>query len=289
MKQERIVAKTKLMTENEHNIICQQSQEAVIDRSSPDNRTLQHMQTCATCRQATSTLELIRREGTAFVGETHTELKFRLIKNLAPLVTARKEAAKTAPAGGFSWLWKFSLAFVVIAVALVATLVQSPAVVPPPGTSPQIASLPSQYSFTFSLNGGEPREVSLDNPVALFANDSGEITLPDRSRLLVNGPARLTLAQRGFHLLQGHVRAEVAKGTEEFSATTPHGIITVLGTVFVCETHSRFTTVEVLSGKVRVSSDHAPAVILGPGEKSRMGQQTVGSTETGTIPSLDSE
>jgi hypothetical protein len=273
----------------ENNKICQDCLETVVDRSSPDSRALQHLQGCEACRQTASTLELIRREGTAFGDETHPELRLRLIKSLAPLVAARKENARTAPANGLSWLWKFSLAFAIILVALATTLYQPTTVIAPPTDSPQIASLPAQQSFKLSLNGGEPREVSLDNPVALFANDSGEITLPDQSRLLVSGPARLTLAPRGFHLLQGQVRAEVARGTEEFSATTPHGIITVLGTVFVCETHSRFTTVEVLSGKVRVSSDHAPAVILGPGEKSRMGQQAVGSTETGTIPSLDSE
>ena len=210
---------------------------------------------------------------------------------LAGLVAARKEyAQKDADAlSNLSWLWKLSLAFVIVTAVLVTTLYQPAAKISPPGITPQITSLPAQHSFTLTVNGGERREVSLDSPVALFAGDSGEITLPDRSRLLVSGPARLTLAPRGFHLLQGQVKAEVARGTEEFSATTPHVIITVLGTVFVCETQSRFTTVEVLSGKVRVSSDNAPAVILGPGEKSRMGQQTVGSTETGTIPSLDSE
>ncbi|GEM_PF-966472 len=281
--------KTNLMTETEHNRICQESLEAIIDRSSPDNRIQQHLQNCASCRQTINTLELIRREGTAFAGETHPELRLRLIKTLAPIVSSRGRSAEAGKSNSFAWLWKLSLAFVVIAVALFTALYQPPGITLPPAGAPHVASLPAQHSFTLSLNGGEPHEVSLDNPVALFANDSGEITLPDRSRLLVSGPARLTLAPRGFHLLQGHVRAEVAKGTEEFSATTPHGIITVLGTVFICETQSRFTTVEVLSGKVRVSSDNAPAVILGPGEKSRMGQQTVGSTETGTIPSLESE
>ncbi len=276
------------MTEKEHNKICQDCLETLIDRSSPDNRALQHLQGCEACRQTASTLELIRREGTALVGENHPELRLKLVKTLAPLVAARRESS-TASTSGFSWLWKLSLAFVILAVALATTLHQPATVISPPVSAPHIASLPAHHSFQLSLNGGESREVSLDNPVALFAGDSGEITLPDRSRLLVSGPARLTLAPRGFHLLQGHVRAEVARGTEEFSATTPHGIITVLGTVFVCETHSRFTTVEVLSGKVRVSSDQAPEVILGPGEKSRMGQQTAGSTETGTIPSLDSE
>lgn len=276
------------MADKEHNKICQDCLETLIDRSSADNRVLQHLQTCESCRQAANTLSLIKSEVTAFVGENHPDLRLKIIKRLAPLVAARKEAAKTEATFNFAWLWKFSLAFVILA-ALLTPLQQPAKVTTPPAGSPQIAGLPTQLSFKLSLNGGESREVSLDNPVALFAGDSGEITLPDRSRLVVSGPARLTLAPRGFHLLQGQVRAEVARGTEEFSATTPHGIITVLGTVFVCETHARFTTVEVLSGKVRVSSDNAPAVILGPGEKSRMGQQTVGSTETGTIPSLDSE
>ena len=279
------------MKVKEHNKICQDCLETLIDRSSPDNRVLQHLSSCNACQQTASTLELIKREGTAFADENHPELKLRIVKTLAPLVAARKEyAQKDADAlSNLSWLWKLSLAFVIVTAVLVTTLYQPAAKISPPGITPQITSLPAQHSFTLTVNGGERREVSLDSPVALFAGDSGEITLPDRSRLLVSGPARLTLAPRGFHLLQGQVKAEVARGTEEFSATTPHGIITVLGTVFVCETQSRFTTVEVLSGKVRVSSDNAPAVILGPGEKSRMGQQPVSSTETGTIPSLDSE
>jgi len=280
---------TNIMADKEHNKICQDCLETLIDRSSADNQALQHLQNCDACRQAANALSKIKNEGTAFVGESHPDLRLKIIKRLAPLVATRKEATRAESTHSFAWLWKFSLAFIVILAALLTSLQQPAKVISPPADSTQIASLPAQHSFKLSLNGGESREVSLDNPVALFAGDSGIITLPDRSRLLVSGPARLTLAPRGFHLLQGQVRAEVARGTEEFSATTPHGIITVLGTVFVCETHARFTTVEVLSGKVRVSSDHAPAVILGPGEKSRMGQQTVGSTETGTIPSLDSE
>lgn len=277
------------MTNTEHNKICQDFLESVLDRQSLDSRGLQHTQNCSGCRQALVMLEQIKRESTTYGDESHPELKLKLIRKLAPLVAARSEEAKPSSASMLAQFWKFALAFAVIIVALATILHQPPAVLIAPTGTPQIASLPQQHSFTLALNGGKPEQVSLDNPVALFANDSGEITLPDQSRLLVKGPARLTLAPRGFHLLQGHVRAAVARGSEEFAATTPHGIITVLGTVFVCETHSRFTTVEVLSGKVRVSSDNAPEIILGPGEKSRMGQQTAGSTETGTIPSLDRE
>lgn len=277
------------MTEKEHNKICQDCLKTVIDRSPPDNLVLQHLQTCAQCRRAANMLELIRLEGSAFADESHPELKLKLIKRLAPLVKNRSTATKSSPLDKFAWLWKLSLAFFIIITAIAAFAPRQIPVGKAPGTNAQIATLPSQDLFYLKLNGGETREVSIDNPVALFANDSGEIILPDKSRLLVTGPARLTIAPRGFHLLQGCVRAEIARGNGEFTATTPHGIITVLGTVFVCESHSRFTTVEVLKGKVRVSSDNATAIILGAGEKSRMGQQTTGAPETGTIPSLDSE
>lgn len=277
------------MKDVKHSKICQDLLESVVDRQSPDGRLLQHASNCPECQQSLTTLELLRQEGTAYGDESHPELKLKLIRKLAPIVTSRASEAKPSTVGILAPLWKLALAFAVIIIALATMLHQPPSAVTPPPVTPQMASLPQQHSFTISVNGGEIRLVSLDNPVALFGNDSGEITLPDQSRLLVQGPARLTLAPRGFHLLQGHVKAEVARGSEEFAATTPHGIITVLGTVFVCETHSRFTTVEVLSGKVRVSSDNAPEIILGPGEKSRMGLQTAGSTETGTIPSLDRE
>ena len=277
------------MENGERDKLCQDCLESVLDRQSPDSRTLQHLQSCAECRQIVSTLALLKREDTAYGDESHPELKLKLIKKLAPLVAARGEVPKPSLIASFAWLWKLSIAVIVLVIAW-STLTTRPAdTTKPPAGIPHVASLPAQHSFALVVNGGESHQVSMDNPVALFANDSGEITLPDQSRLLVKGPARLTLAPRGFHLLQGHVRAEVARGTDEFVATTPHGIITVLGTVFVCESHSRYTTVEVLSGKVRVSSDHAPATVLGPGEKSRMGQQTANTSETETIPSLDSE
>lgn len=277
------------MTNKEHNKICQDCLKAAIDRSSPDNPSLQHLQTCAQCRQTANMLELIRLEGSAFGDESHPELKLKLIKKLVPLVKNHYTATKTSLFARFAWLWQLSLAFIII-IAIATAFAPSPTSTGRvSGSDVQIATLPSQNSFSLKLNGGEAREVSIDNPVALFASDSGEIILPDKSRLMVTGPARLTIAPRGFHLLQGYVRAEVVQGKDEFVATTPHGVVTVLGTVFVCESHSRFTTIEVLKGKVRVSSDNAPAVILGAGEKSRMGQQTAGSLETGTIPSLDSE
>ncbi|MBU1108252.1 MAG: FecR family protein [Candidatus Riflebacteria bacterium] len=277
------------MSNSENEKLCQDCLESVLNRQSPDSRTLQHMQSCDGCRQTIATIELLKREDSAYGDESHPELKLKLIKKLAPIVTARSEVPKASLATSFAWLWKLSIAVIVLVAAWSTLTTQSTTVIKPPAGTPQIASLPQQYTFTLSLNGGESQQVSMDNPVALFANDSGEITLPDRSRLLVKGPARLTLAPRGFHLLQGHVRAEVTRGMGEFVATTPHGIVTVLGTVFVCESYSRYTTVEVLSGKVRVSSDHAPATVLGPGEKSRMGQQKASSSETETIPSLDSE
>ena len=270
--------------------ICQDLLEAAIDRQSPDSRLLQHAGNCPACQQSLATFELLRREGNAFGEESHPELKLKLIKKLAPLVAERATVTKPVTTGSIlAPLWKLALAFTIVIIALATILQQPPSALPPNPATPQMAAMPQQHSFTIAVNGGETRQVSLDNPVALFGNESGEVTLPDHSRLFVQGPARLTLAPRGFHLIQGHVRAEVSRGSEEFAATTPHGIITVLGTVFVCETHARFTTVEVLSGKVRVSSDNAPEIILGPGEKSRMGQQTAGTTETGTIPSLERE
>lgn len=273
------------MTEQQDNKLCQDCLETIIDRLSPDSRTSRHLQTCSKCQQALTNLEHIRREKTALADESHTELKLKLLKKLTPII-ARNKTIREPAFTSFSWLWKFVSAFAVILIGMALLLLK-------PGNAPQSTPgntpLTSQQFCTISVNGGEKRQVSLDNPIALFANESGEVTLPDHSRLLLTGPVRLTVASRGFHLVHGYVKAEVARGSEEFSATTPHGIITVLGTVFVCDTNSRFTTVEVLSGKVRVSSDDAPAVVLGPGDKTRMGHQTVGSPETGTIPSLDSE
>ena len=90
--------------------------------------------------------------------------------------------------------------------------------------------------------------------------------MPDGSELLARGPAALHARNRSFHLSVGIVQARVKPGNESFIATTPHGSVEVVGTVFTLKTASEGTSVEVTEGKVLVRFHGTPPSLLTAGQ-----------------------
>lgn len=248
-----------------------------------------HLSSCSSCRQMLETLEHLRREGSAFAGESHPELKLKIMRNLEPALEKRRACqSSTGPTQTRGWFWLLSSCLAVVLVAFVSlyTLNRQPILTPPEPIQHFTASVPT--SFIMSMNGKTPIEISLDSPVSLFAGEAASIIVPDGSQLHVEGPARLNVLPRGFHLLQGHLRAEVAAAGTDFTGTTPHATITVLGTVFSVTADQRHTRVEVSSGRVRVEADGRAPLILNTGDVTEISPHSP-TTETEIIPEIDNE
>lgn len=270
---------------------CQKYMDSLINgqgRQTADSELREHLAVCPACAQLCANLELLHKEESAFSNESHPELKLKIMRRLEPALAKRREVGGGISTLLPSWLWQMSFAMVVVLVAWYSLFNGQQTLVSPPQID-QIMTAAAPGSFIISVNGGAQTQSSMDNPVSLFVNETAAITAPDGSNLKVTGPARLNVMPRGFHLLQGRLEADVARGKGEFVGTTPHGQITVLGTVFICETDNRKTTVEVVSGKVLVKPDGQAVQFLSAGEKTEMYQSGSVSTETETIPAIDSE
>lgn len=251
-----------------------------------DSQGQQHIESCPDCQAMLATIDKIKTTAApANHSKDFPELKFKLMQRLAPIVKQKFREEKTE---SFiqSWFFKLSLAgaALILAIALTIPSLQAP--------SQKVLSKPPlpivlTQNFKISVNNGPVKEVSLDNPIALFAGEKAEITVPDGSVLKAEGPARLNVTPRGFHLASGFLSASVAKESKEFVATTPHGKITVLGTIFSCNSTAQKTVVKVIEGKVKVKPDHGAEKILSVGETTEMLADTADVSET--IPSIDSE
>ncbi len=281
------------MNSQNQNSMCQKCLEAITGPESQhlDPEMLHHLETCSSCARQLKVFEQLQHEGSAFSGDSFPELKLNIMRRLEPALEQRRMArAAASSTADFSWLWKFVP--VLTSVLIVAVLLLNS--ISPRGNTPALhgpaeISAPSGTGYRLALNNTAPVTVSLDNPVTLIENETAIVTGPDGSLLKVAGPARLNVMPRGFHLLNGHLQAEVVPGLGEFTGTTPHGQITVLGTVFTVDTDHRHTRVAVISGRVKVQADGKEAVLLAAGEKTEISQQTDVSTQTETIPALDKE
>jgi hypothetical protein len=271
--------------------MCQKCLEALTgsEKHLHDPECLAHLESCPACAQMLTAIEHLRHEGSAFAGDSHPDLKMRIMRSLEPALAQRRTGSNPATStAGRSWFWQLLSGVAVLMIAVISLIVtRPPTVVDPP--APVLVTARTPTTFKMVINGKAPTQVSLDNPVSLFADESAAITIPDGSTLQVSGPARLNILPRGFHLVQGRLQADVAKGGGEFICSTPHGQITVLGTVFKVETDQRKTLVEVVSGRVRVQADGQAPIILEAGAHTELHHPESISTQTETIPAVDSE
>lgn len=279
------------MTNPQTSELCQRCIEALTgpEASLNNPETQAHLASCSSCARILTTIEHLRQEGSAFACESHPDLKLRIMRSLEPALEKRRASQITAGMTQTrSWFWLLSscLTLLLITVISLYTVNRQPILTPPEPLGHLTASVPA--SFMMTVDGKTPAEISLDSPVSLFTGETAVITVPDGSLLHVKGPARLNVLPRGFHLLQGHIRVEAAPADTEFKGTTPHGTITVIGTVFSVFTDQRHTRVEVSSGRVRVDADGQMPVILNAGENTEICPDGP-STETEIIPEIDNE
>lgn len=265
---------------------CQQTMEALINNEVKQELQL-HIGNCENCRQMAETVTALQKFGSAFDPTENLNLKKRVINRLLPVI--KQPSARGEPRTQlFSWRYILAAAMAVVALFSISQFKQKDL----PQTD-NLSKLPiiakgDPATFDISVNGKSPVKVSMDNPISLFSNETALVSLADGSSISVSGPARMTVQPRGFHLLSGKATATVIPGSGQFAATTIHGRIEVLGTVFTCETSPSRTVVSVQRGKVRVADNNGDTKILEAGDKTEIGQETsVNSTEV--IPLISRE
>jgi hypothetical protein len=271
------------MTSPETKSVCENTVEQAIDGCSIDQN---HVQNCRECRAVIATISAIKA---APVPDevVFPALKQKVMLRLTPIL---KEKYSEERAVSFMQSWFFRLGIAGASLILVIAMAlpwfrQVPAVTRHHSELPIVLT----QVFQMSVNGGEMKEVSLDNPISLFSGEAAEIRVPDGSILKVQGPARMSVAPRGFHLASGYLTASVTSSNKAFVATTAHGQIQVLGTVFSCDSTAQKTVVTVIEGKVKIKPDHGPEKILSAGETAEMRNGKENATDSETIPSVDSE
>ncbi|MEW6710587.1 MAG: FecR family protein [Candidatus Riflebacteria bacterium] len=242
-----------------------------------------HLSACQQCRHTLATIQAIR-ELPAVSAAEYPALKSQVMKRLIPIL--KEKYADEKPVSFLqSWFFRLALgaAALVMVFAVSFPMLNKDVPVEPRNSLPIVLT----QNFKISVNGGAVKDVSLDNPVSLLPGEKATITIPDGSSLQVEGPARLTIAPRGFHLTSGFLTASVVKNPQTFAASTPHGQIFVLGTVFSCDSTTHKTVVKVIEGRVKVKPDQGSEKVLSAGESVEMQADTVNASET--IPSIDSE
>jgi hypothetical protein len=270
------------MNKSNNTNTCHETIEQVID----GQETSSHLESCDSCRTMAQTAGTIKNDGKpADYANDFPGLKEKVLHRLMPIFKRRFQAEKRNEASFFS-SWVFKLAIATAAVVMFFALSFRPT---SSGSVNKADYLPIKLMQTFkmSVNAKPLIEVSIDSPVSLFEGETAQIIVPDGSKLKVSGPARLTVLPRGFHLISGSLVAEVTRSNSSFAASTPHGQIEVLGTIFSCISTSQKTTVKVIQGKVKVAPDNGSAVIITAGETAEMNSKK--SSDSETIPSIDSE
>jgi len=272
------------MTSPEHKTSCENQIERFLAGENPDR---DHLESCEQCRQMIATIAAIKKDAApANPALEFPHLKAAVMKRLKPVLKS-KFAEERSESFLHSWFFKLALGAAAFVLLLSMTLPVLRQKAPDQTVVRNSLPIVLTQNFKISVNGQAEKEVSLDNPVSLFAGEAAQITLPDASTLKVDGPARLSIAPRGFHLASGFLTASVCKGKGTFVATTPHGQIEVLGTVFSCDSTAQKTVVKVIEGKVKVKPDQGSEQVLSAGETAEMHNEV--STGSETIPSIDSE
>ncbi|GAB4271484.1 MAG: hypothetical protein Kow0029_09230 [Candidatus Rifleibacteriota bacterium] len=268
---------------------CKNTIEQIIDGKELTEESKAHTSSCKSCQLVISTTkEIVENGEPANFSDLYPDLKQKVMKRLVPVMNQKFKAQK--PTSIFSeHFFRFVFAGAAIILAFIAIVPKVHRPLPEKKTYLSSDAINSAQVFEISVNGNTAIKSSLDNPVSLFANETAEITIPDGSSLKVRGPARLAICPRGFHLIEGSLTAKVARGNTKFTGTTPHGKIEVLGTVFSCESTAQKTVVKVIEGKVKVIPDIGTAVTLTAGESTEMMTSDAVSSDSETIPSIDSE
>lgn len=250
--------------------------DAVSGRSPLSLEAASHLQICSSCRQTHATMQALRQEKSAWPTQDLSGLKGRILEkiHLEPKPQASRPTPVQAPVPAPSPLespWWESW-FSGPRLALVAGFAMLVLVIGLRFGTPDASSvLPvgSEQHFQLTRATGVTETRTLSETIAL-ASETVQIQAPDGSFLTVTGPARFQVFRRGFQLDTGSLRAQVKPGQTVFTGRTPHGEVTVLGTIFLCRVTEAGTEVRVEEGKVRIVSIRGPERILVAGQSASM-------------------
>lgn len=272
---------------NSQKELCEKILEALID-GTIDDAGKAHLSNCKNCQQMNSTLAALATRQSVYDENDNLNLKKRVINRLSPIITT-PAPPKTAHRSSSPSKWLIGIS-IGSAIALMMLLNQQPIPSKPNVTvaPPKFAAVDS-HSFKISVNGKTTNTISMDSPVSLFNNENAVVTLDDHSQIEINGPARLTIKPRGFHLLAGKATATVEPSSTPFIATTVHGKIEVLGTIFTCETWPGATSVAVTKGKVKVTDNDGTEMVLVAGESTKLLADNDAASKTEDIPKISQE
>ena len=251
---------------HEEKSICQ----TISDKASGCNQKLtaneqQHISSCSECKQVLSLIsQLQQRESAYDSSDISIKLRNRIISKITPLVTKppltlTQRIWQTISA--FKLQFSVATAFDAVVLLTIFNFSQSTPIAVDTYNNSSHAN--NTYQLTMH---GKTSNISLDEPILVDKNQIATAIVPDGSTLEIKGPSRLTINERGFHLAYGILTAEVVKASSDFKGTTTHAIITVLGTKFTVDAKQRSTRVEVLSGRVAVTSNDHYMKILNAGD-----------------------
>lgn len=267
--------------------ICNTCIESLIDRKRLSSEGEHHVLTCKGCKAVINTMGAIALQGSAY-SEDLTGIKFRLMQKLVPMLPSKESISRketSLPNRLIPWLLSFSVAGAFLIMFAIFQHTPTPKM----NNRVVVGQCLSAKTFRISMNCGEMKIISLDDPVTLTKTDTATIHIPDGSRLKVRGPARLNINPRGFHLVEGYVLAKVKKGKVPFISTTPQGQIRVLGTIYTCETTRDKTLVTLIKGSVKVIPDYGSPTILKPRDTAILKLKSDISVVRDNIPPINRE
>lgn len=251
---------------------CLQHLDALSGKAPLNADTAAHLKTCPACRQVADTLAALRHEKSAWPTLDLSGLRRRVVERVRaePRLKQRHDVPPMHPEPSISW-WKGLLSFRALGLAtalavLVLAVVFWKTGVPPVGRAGETSA---GQEIRLTRADGKIEKVPLHH-VFTIATETVEFSLPDGSQVTLTGPAKAQAFSRGFSLERGTVRARVKPGQTAFTGRTPHGEITVLGTIFICRVTDQETLVRVEEGKVRIVSTHGPERVLVAGQTAAM-------------------
>ncbi len=251
----------------------------------------QHVQECAECR---GTLESAR--GTmAFLHDTLSPDRLR--KDLAPQVMAHLPEMDTPHAlnhamtqrakhpeeqGAFGHLRAWIPVFAPMLVVVLGMVLWGSwsANQPAPDRTAGLVLLQRGTVSSSTETAPARRDVHASDPVSArvryeTGHDGGLILgLDGNSEVRVFADSRIKVyGAREFRLESGSVHCSVGQGERYFRVSTPHGLVTVFGTVFGVEVLDDATRVTVIKGEVQVENENT-FTVLGDGEQTQVGHET---------------
>ncbi len=251
---------------------CLQHLDALSGKAPLNAEAAAHLKTCPACRRAADTIGALRSEKTAWPTLDLSGLRRRVVERvrLEPRPQSGRDVSQTGIEPVVPW-WEALLSVRALGLAAALAVLMLAVVFWSTRVSPVSRTVQTTGGQEFRLTRADGTvETRPLHDLFSIATETVELALPDGSQLTLTGPAKAQAFSRGFSIERGTVRARVKPGQTTFTGRTPHGEITVLGTIFVCRVTEQETLVRVEEGKVRIVSTHGPERVLVAGQTAAM-------------------